>query len=238
ASEARSIQRFEDLLRLDRAQSATGWDYLGGYYGRRGDLQQVGRCYQEALKLTPNVRYHRSLAIFYASQREWAKARREAELVADSVFADSIVTDWEAKLVDFRPFLKAAGEFLARGDYDSAHNMYSLASAIHPQSLVPYLAVAALLIRAREFQRAEDVFRELIAADSACADETRSFFAALTRQSGSAVEEKLGMGIFARIRGDLPEAEARITETLAERPDDARLKEYLQKIRIERTENP
>lgn len=234
ASESRSIQRFEDLLRLDREKSATGWDYLGGYYGRRGDLKQVGRCYQEALKLTPNIRYHRSLAIFYASQRDWPSARREAEQVADSVFADSLVTDWEAKMVDFRPFLKAAGEFLSRGDYDNAHQMYLLAAAIHPQSRVPYLAITALLIRAREFPRVEEVFRELLAADPFCGDEIRTFFSTLSRQSGSALEEQIGLAIFSRVTGNLPDAQAHLEQALAIVPNDASIRNYLQEISEER----
>jgi len=234
ASESRSIRRFEDLLRLDREKSATGWDYLGGYYGRRGDLKQVGRCYQEAVRLTPNIRYHRSLAIFYASQRDWPGARREAELVADSVFADSVVTDWEAKMVDFRPFLKAAGEFMSRGDYDNAHQMYLLAATIHPQSRIPYLAIAALLIRASQFHRVEEVFRELLAADASCGDEVRTFFSTLSRQSGGALEEHIGLAIFSRVSGNLPDALTHLDQARTIAPNDESIHSYRQEIAEER----
>ncbi|MBU0508589.1 tetratricopeptide repeat protein [bacterium] len=231
ASETRSIARFENLLHLDRDKSATGWDYLAAYWGRRNKLDKVAQCYTEAVKVSPNVRYRRALAVCYASQRDWANAKREATAVAGVVFADSIVTSWEAKLIDFRPFLQAAGRFLELGDLDNAHQMYQLAVILNPQSDVPRLAIGGLLVCAGQFERAEGVFRTLLNRDSTLSTAAQSFFVVLGEQSGRKVEGTLGLGMLARVRGDLGEAERKVSEAYELSGGNQKIGEYLQKIR-------
>lgn len=230
-SEARSLARFTDLLRLDPSRSATGWDYLGAYYGRENNLRAIANCYEEALKYENNPRYHRELAVCYAGQREWPMAHAEADMVWKTVSADTIITPWEQKLIDIQPFMNAAGEFLLSGDFDNAHQMYQLASTLNPHSDVPDLALAGLLVCAGEITPAEDRLQTIIARDSTAITAVSRFFNILIHNENHPVEGWLGLGVLAKLQGNLDSAEVYVERSYRQSGGIKVIEEYLNGIR-------
>ena len=133
-SEATSIVRFRDLLRLEPGTSPSGWDYLGSYYTQRADYAGWAECAREAAKVSPNPRYRMNLAGYYALNANWPEAERELHIVCEMIRADSVITEWERRIADPEPFRELARDYRKQGRAADAERAEQLAELIERET--------------------------------------------------------------------------------------------------------
>jgi cytochrome c-type biogenesis protein CcmH/NrfG len=229
ASDARAMSRFTHLLRLDPERSASGWDYLGAFYRLRDKPDQWVRCYREALKYSDNPRYHYNLAVYHIFQREWDKAEEQILQVRNAVFADSVVSDWEIRIIDTRQLLEMGRAYENLSGMEDARMVYWLASQLDPNSPLPPMAIAEMVVRSRDLIRAEEMFRMIFAKDSVQEAEAKGYYVSLVQAISSTlqIEAFCGLAVLTRIAGDMPQARENASRALTLTHGDDRIAAYL-----------
>ena len=229
ACEACALTRFTNLLRLDAERSASGWDYLGAFYRLRNEPDQWARCYQEALKHSDNPRYHYNLAIYHIFRREWEQAREQINTVRDAVYADSVVTGWETRQIDTRQLLEMGRTYENLSGTADASMVYRLASQLDPNSPLPPMAMAEMVVRTRDLTRAEEMFRMIFARDAAQESEAKRYYVSLVQEPSVArrIEGYCGLAAVARIEGDAAGAHESLSHALSLSHDDSLIAAYL-----------
>ena len=229
ASEARALTRFTNLLRLDPERSASGWDYLGAFYRSRNQTDQWARCYEEALKHSDNPRFHYNLAIYHIFRREWEQALGRINTVRDAVYADSALTGWETRLIDTRQIIELGVGYEKLAGTEDAQEVFHLASQLDPFSPLPPMAWAQMIVRTRDLERAEDMFRKLFAAYPQQQAAAKRYYTSLTgeRTVAKRIEGYCGLAVAAKIEGDMAGERENLNQALLLSHGDDRIAAYL-----------
>jgi hypothetical protein len=208
ASEARSLQRFKDLLRLDPARSVTGWDYLASYYFRRNSLDDFGQCTLEALRVSNNTRYHCNAVIYYVMKRDWSRARLHADFAHAAVSADSVISDWEREVTDPGTLLALGSQYMDSANYKDAKQTLDVATHLQPESLWPDILSADLAIRQRDLSAARKTLETLFVRDAAALKDGQKYFAEKSKEGASDQQCTgwIGLSLIAGVRNDSSEA--------------------------------
>ena len=74
ASEQKAVARFEDLLKIDEARAAHGWETLACYFRDKGEHQKTIRLWQNAVALKPIPRYFAVLGNAYLRLKRYDEA--------------------------------------------------------------------------------------------------------------------------------------------------------------------
>jgi hypothetical protein len=229
ASSERTIHRFTDLLALDPASAATGWDYLGSYDLHRGDVDGWSRCNLEALRYSPNPRYHVNLAFYFALKRDWKPAFAHADAAHAAILADSSVTERESEVVDSRQIVALGKSYLDRAYLSDARLAFELAAHLEPHALTPRLATVDMLLRLNKYREAADAMDSLVFAAPMQLDSARAFFQSFltSRISYSLMEGYLGLGMLAASTADTEAARSNFNLALLESGRDSALAKLL-----------
>jgi hypothetical protein len=217
ASEARSLQRFKEILRLDPARSVTGWDYLTSYYFRRNSLDDWGQCVLEALRLSDNTRYHFTATNYFVMKRDWPNARYHADHVHTAVAKDTVVTDWDRRLSDPYRVLDLGNQYAEAADFYAAQQAYDVAARLQPDSPWPNILSADISLRQQDLSAAQKALETLVAKGEAAVREGQSYFAEEREQKKTDLQCAgwLGLSLIAHARNDTAEARKNAEHALA-----------------------
>jgi tetratricopeptide (TPR) repeat protein len=209
ASEVRSLERFRDLLRLDPVKGESGWDYLSSYYFHRNRMDEWGQCNIEALRYSDNPRYHANAALFFSMKRDWPNAKYQAGLARMAIMADSVLSEWETNVSDPSALISLGKSYEQQSYVNDARQSYDVAARLQPDSPLPLIASADLLLRMRSFEDAQNFFDKLAELGQTKLDQARQYFGLLSAANASDQQTRgwLGLCMVSAARGDSLSAE-------------------------------
>ena len=74
ATEGKAVARFEDVLKIDEARAAHGWETLACYFRDKGEHQKTIRLWQNAVAIKPIPRYFAVLGNAYLRLKRYDEA--------------------------------------------------------------------------------------------------------------------------------------------------------------------
>jgi tetratricopeptide (TPR) repeat protein len=173
ATTNRTIQRYENLLQLDRMRGGYGYETLAYYYQMRGETEKVIESWHKALELEDNARYWMQLSKVYWQWGDQANAlstaRRcfftDTSLAAGAYFlantynnlghSDSVLhyLNRSARLAPDNDEVQhdLAVTLYARGQIEDSHRHIKTAIELAPDNAKYYNILGVILIQTGKF---------------------------------------------------------------------------------------
>jgi Tfp pilus assembly protein PilF len=156
ASQSKSVDRFEDLLKLDERRAAHGYETLACYFRDEGETQRTIEFWKRAIAVDPLPRYYAALGNAYS--------RRERYDLAVEAYDRSL------KLDPFGPanymLHRSLGLCLAReGRFDEAVVQLNKALKSKPNNPAYHYNLASVLAKAGKYEEAIPYYKRVLELD-------------------------------------------------------------------------